>query len=313
MKIGDKFNRLLIVSFDCKKNKRNYWNCCCECGTLITVAASHLRTGHTKSCGCLKTNKKSQKLKDQIGDSLRKYEPRIASARRVWKSYKYNGDENCTITFDKFYELSQANCYYCGIKPSNKYNYFLLKKNSSNKAKQNGDFIYNGMDRSDNQLSHTDENCVACCTICNRAKNNRTLVEFKNYINDLCIKKNGVTSKLSLPNNNYLLTSMRTVYRAYKEEDLLLEDFYISSQMPCFYCNTDPSNIANYAKTDKKSSQKAIEQANFIYNGLDRVNSNFPYNKNNIVPCCKYCNFAKNKLSLSDFQDWIIRIKKFQK
>lgn len=29
------------------------WECRCDCGTLTTVSAVHLVTGHTKSCGCL--------------------------------------------------------------------------------------------------------------------------------------------------------------------------------------------------------------------------------------------------------------------
>lgn len=30
------------------------WECICECGTLVTSAASYLVTGNTRSCGCLK-------------------------------------------------------------------------------------------------------------------------------------------------------------------------------------------------------------------------------------------------------------------
>lgn len=37
-----------------KYDKR--WLCKCSCGKLIVVSASNLRTGNTKSCGCLKKN-----------------------------------------------------------------------------------------------------------------------------------------------------------------------------------------------------------------------------------------------------------------
>ena len=37
---------------------RVYWECLCDCGNIVTVSTTHLRNGHTKSCGCLKHAKK---------------------------------------------------------------------------------------------------------------------------------------------------------------------------------------------------------------------------------------------------------------
>lgn len=31
------------------------WECQCECGNKIIVSGNHLRTGHTTSCGCIKS------------------------------------------------------------------------------------------------------------------------------------------------------------------------------------------------------------------------------------------------------------------
>lgn len=33
-----------------------YWTCLCECGRIVDVESSHLKTGHTISCGCTKSN-----------------------------------------------------------------------------------------------------------------------------------------------------------------------------------------------------------------------------------------------------------------
>lgn len=53
--VGKKFGRLKVISL----NKNNgftgrWWNCLCDCGTLVVVPTGRLTTGNTKSCGCLK-------------------------------------------------------------------------------------------------------------------------------------------------------------------------------------------------------------------------------------------------------------------
>lgn len=51
---GKRFGRLVVVS----QLSRNYsgeitWFCQCDCGTETVVAGLHLRSQHTRSCGCL--------------------------------------------------------------------------------------------------------------------------------------------------------------------------------------------------------------------------------------------------------------------
>jgi hypothetical protein len=68
----------------------------------------------------------------------------------------------------------------------------------------------------------------------------------------------------------------------------------------------------NFASYDKKSSQKAKDEGNFRYNGLDRIDSSRGHYKDNVVVCCQYCNWAKLEQSLEDFQAWMKRIQTFQ-
>lgn len=56
--IGNKFGRLCVVRKGNTKvfpsgGKKYTWECICECGTSVIVIGSHLKSGHTKSCGCL--------------------------------------------------------------------------------------------------------------------------------------------------------------------------------------------------------------------------------------------------------------------
>jgi hypothetical protein len=55
---GNRYERLTITSFDKKEKRKNhyryFWNCQCDCGNIITsVNIDNLRSGHTRSCGCL--------------------------------------------------------------------------------------------------------------------------------------------------------------------------------------------------------------------------------------------------------------------
>ncbi len=51
---GDVFGELLVLSFTGKDNKgKLLWKCRCSCGTELEVRGSNLKSGNTRSCGCL--------------------------------------------------------------------------------------------------------------------------------------------------------------------------------------------------------------------------------------------------------------------
>ena len=52
--VGKKFGKLTVVSFSHRdKSYQLFWNCICECGKKTMVNGRHLRSGQTKSCGCI--------------------------------------------------------------------------------------------------------------------------------------------------------------------------------------------------------------------------------------------------------------------
>lgn len=56
---GRVFEKLTVIEFDHVENNGNIrWKCKCECGNETVVAASSLKKGNTKSCGCLRKNPK---------------------------------------------------------------------------------------------------------------------------------------------------------------------------------------------------------------------------------------------------------------
>lgn len=50
---GDKFNRLTVTALAGRRDRKYLWTCACLCGRLTVAETSELRSGHTKSCGCL--------------------------------------------------------------------------------------------------------------------------------------------------------------------------------------------------------------------------------------------------------------------
>ena len=52
--VGKKYNRLTVIARNGYKYKKfPAWLCRCDCGNYVTLSGSALRSGHTKSCGCL--------------------------------------------------------------------------------------------------------------------------------------------------------------------------------------------------------------------------------------------------------------------
>lgn len=55
---GSRFTRLVVVEFSHRtKARKFYWKCRCDCGRTTIVRSEQLRSGHTRSCGCLGRDK----------------------------------------------------------------------------------------------------------------------------------------------------------------------------------------------------------------------------------------------------------------
>ena len=66
----------------------------------------------------------------------------------------------------------------------------------------------------------------------------------------------------------------------------------------CRYCDGEPQN-------KYKNRQPT---GDLIYNGIDRLDSDKGYEQMNCVSCCKICNRAKSRMSVTDFLAWIQRL-----
>lgn len=67
---------------------------------------------------------------------------------------------------------------------------------------------------------------------------------------------------------------------------------------PCTYCGVLPATI--------QSSYGG--NGDYVYNGIDRKDSNIGYELDNVVACCRHCNFAKRELSEQEFLNWVVQV-----
>lgn len=52
--VNHRFGRLLVLwKSKAKSGRSMIWDCRCDCGKVVPVTGTNLRTGKTKSCGCL--------------------------------------------------------------------------------------------------------------------------------------------------------------------------------------------------------------------------------------------------------------------
>ena len=62
--VGKRFGRLTVVEFDRLQNHKTYWKCLCSCGLTVIATGNNLRSGNTKSCGCLRREMTSARGKN---------------------------------------------------------------------------------------------------------------------------------------------------------------------------------------------------------------------------------------------------------
>lgn len=74
-------------------------------------------------------------------------------------------------------ELTSKPCYYCGHEPS------TVERCRNNDINFKwGDYVYNGIDRVDNNCGYIISNCVPCCEICNRAKGAVSIEDWQDHL-----------------------------------------------------------------------------------------------------------------------------------
>lgn len=91
--------------------------------------------------------------------------------------------------------------------------------------------------------------------------------------------------------------------RRNRQFDLTFEQFKTITSRPCSYCGYEGNLFS-----DLHASRIAQP---FQCNGIDRVDNSIGYILENVVSCCKMCNFMKHKLTREEFLKQVRKIFKW--
>lgn len=155
---------------------KRYVNARCKCGKEKVISINNVRSGNSTCCG-LSPCRGTERDKDiEVGYKAILY---------VYKKHAKDRGFTFDLDYDYFKELTECNCHYCGIEPIQVYQ---LKNPKTGKIRSGVPITYNGIDRVDSTKGYFNDNVVTCCKICNRAKSNSSLDEFKEWIKRIYMK-----------------------------------------------------------------------------------------------------------------------------
>ena len=161
---GQKFGRLTVVRFDHKENGRKYYLCQCDCGNFKIVSNHSLKSGNTKSCGCLHKEILTQRNKDN-----RIHHPENERLLRIWRAMLHR----CYKETDEHYDYYGGR----GIKVCDDWHDF---ETFQKWALANGYADNLTIDRLDGNKDYCPENCSwATMTVQNNHKSDTKWLTYK--------------------------------------------------------------------------------------------------------------------------------------
>jgi hypothetical protein len=197
------------------------------------------------------------------------------------KIYKNSADKRgikFELTDDECINFFANKCHYCGEK---------IK-------------VLNGIDRMNNDLDYTINNCVTCCEMCNMMKKTiqykiffKKIGHILSYLNLIDIKINNPKIFNNRNSCNYNKYKRRAIEILNLPFLLTEKDFYELQKSSCYICGKEYSEL-------------------YHTNGIDRVDNTKGYLLDNCKSCCGDCNFMKNKYSYDDFINKLLKIYDYQ-
>lgn len=161
--VGNVYGRLTVLKQAPTVKNHSRWVCLCDCGNTLIVLGTSIRSGNTKSCGCLHSEVARKQSSKPVGEAA--FNRIVGNMMRM----AARRGLDWLLTMEEVQDLVHQECHYCGIPYSNEVKV------------RTGNFLYNGIDRVDNAKGYVKGNVVPCCIHCNTAKSDMDLAAFKSW------------------------------------------------------------------------------------------------------------------------------------
>lgn len=249
------------------------WECLCDCGNIFTATSNALRSGQTRSCGCLlKEAVHNRRFKDLTGMKFGKW------------TVSHRADDNIDNS-GNHHVMWHCVCG-CGNEKDVRGSNLISGLSKSCGCLQKEDKKGTNFDKT---LREYDENGNIIGRICSCCKR---MLPIDNYY-----KYSNASDGLSNMCKYCQARSVHGRYQVYRQGaknrnldfEITKDEFDVITQKSCYYCG-------DYAN----------DYFGKPYSGIDRVNSCVGYVIDNVVPCCTMCNRMKLDYTTSD---WLAKMR----
>ena len=180
--VGKKYNMLTVLKCLGLRHRKNikktdtWYLCQCDCGFEKEAMYSDLTNGNIKSCGCIVAINSRKTIKfAHDANRLPKGEAEFNSLCNTYKSMAIKRKLEWKLNKEECKKIFKDNCFYCNRIPSQ----------ISYHKHNNGNYIYNGIDRVNNKIGYNVKNVVTCCKDCNWMKSDMNVEDFKLHIKNI--------------------------------------------------------------------------------------------------------------------------------
>lgn len=200
----------------------------------------------------------------------------IIQNHKIYLRDSYKKNIEFLFTFEEYTNLVKTPCFYCGT---------IQHK------------LFNGIDKMNCYKDYIKENCVSCCSTCNKIKGTLTPDVLIKRIEHILTFNNIIKCNL-YPKmfDNHNVTSFseyqKRAQKIKKVFELTKNDYLNLIIKNCYICGKE----TNFEHT----------------NGIDRIDNNKGYTMTNVKSCCAECNYSKNNLHFLDYLTKLKQIYEYQ-
>jgi len=295
--IGKRFGRLVLIEEVERIGHNRYFKCQCDCGTIKIVCGSSLKSGLTKSCGCLRKELAHKSYGKGFENFIGRRFGRlivIDDAGTINRQHSFKCQCDCgTIKIIGGNQLKECKTKSCGCIQRGAFKDFIGKRFERLIVIEDAGMI-----------NH--QHYFKCRCDCGTVTLVRgTYLKNKRYGTRSC----GCLIK-DMHKKGYGEATLNELIAGYKYQarkrgrpfELSRDDLLSLFNGNCYYCGDPPHTVWH----------SRYNNGDFVYNGIDRLDSSLGYIHGNVVSCCKDCNFQKGIQRSDLLLDWIKKVYEYR-